>query len=562
MQKVKLVPCKGSDVICNKDPFSNVYATMGYNGTFCLIDDEEDALTLLSIAEKNFGAHLSTTSNFQCPIYLYDLSDDEHLHVAHLTRAGRHFKPSYLKDENPVEALRRKEKDRELVEVNNEEDDAIKRMKEVNANVSIWKLPTHSQPHRAAVLRHINETLVGNPEVMNVSSIGKLVLHLDEEEGSQLDGFTIHNIGFDSIGSWKEEEETEEDPEEDLEEDEETEEDSEEETEEDPEEELQENDNDFEGHDEGSRKRSRAKEFDFDFDTLCYRRRAFPHVVQQKSGWTCIILIDNEKMKLVNMEQSDRESFSHLFSRCSYIRAQLRFPIIEREFMLILLRKLNDFYYRHMVSIKYADLSHMERHGYEIDAYRLQERRPKVHPQGERVNRRIFTRIDEPLSVVHDRLSKKGVLCQPMTNQTRKSTLHLDSIQEIQDPIPQTITRGLQLMLKMGYVPGAGLGRNGEGMRHPIPIIDKRNRHGLGFYEKMVTKVMKRKSLTLNGQFLLQNDTEPFYEFPEPWYDLDKEKILPGLEIFFAEAKNEEFIKKWFDKKSVFKKDFDWADHL
>uniref|UniRef100_A0A803N2H1 Uncharacterized protein n=1 Tax=Chenopodium quinoa TaxID=63459 RepID=A0A803N2H1_CHEQI len=344
---------------------------------------------------------------------------------------------------------------------------------------------------------------------MNVSSVGKSVLHLDEEEGSQLDGFTIHNIGFDSSSSWKEEEETEEDPEEDLEEDEETEKDLKEETEEDPEEELQENDNDsevnpqgarsgtnwsnedgveeepktlkdndpcFRGeswtsnsfkHDEGSRKRSRVEDFDLDFDVLCYRRLVYPeelilfpnyrHVDRYLNlpqfekfnglgdpilhlynfvntlyplnvpeehfpmlfnrslggpalSWYYTSGTDTEKLKLVNMEQSDRESFSYLFSRCSYIRAQLRFPITDREFMLILLRKLNDFYYRHMVSIKYADLSHMERHGYEINAYRLQERRHKVHPQGERANRRIFTRIDEPLSVVYDRLSKKGIL--------------------------------------------------------------------------------------------------------------------------------------------------------
>uniref|UniRef100_A0A803N340 Uncharacterized protein n=1 Tax=Chenopodium quinoa TaxID=63459 RepID=A0A803N340_CHEQI len=387
---------------------------MGYNGAFFLIDDEEDALSLLSIAEKNVGAHLNTPINFQCPIYLDELSDDEDLRVAHLTRAGRHYKPSYLEDVNPVEALRRKEKDKELTDENKEEDDAIKRMKECSI--------------------------------------------LYEEEGNRLDRFTIHNIGFDSIVSWKEEEETEEDPEEDLEEDEETDEDPEEETEEDPEEELQENDNDSEvnpqkarsgtnwsnedeaeeepktpkdndpcfrgeswtsnsfrqGHDEGSRKRSRVEDFDLDFDILCYRRLVYleeGEIAQAFSDWAFEFRqTDTEKLKLVNMKQSDRESFSHLFSRCSYIRAQLRFPITDRDFMLILLRKLNDFYYRHMVSVKYVALSHMERHGYKIDAYRLQERRPKVHPQGERANRRIFTRIDEPLSVVYDHLSKKGIL--------------------------------------------------------------------------------------------------------------------------------------------------------
>uniref|UniRef100_A0A803N0H9 Uncharacterized protein n=1 Tax=Chenopodium quinoa TaxID=63459 RepID=A0A803N0H9_CHEQI len=319
----------------------------------------------------------------------------------------------------------------------------------------------------------------------------------------------------------------------------------------------------------------------------------------------------------------------------------------------------------------------MERHGYEIDAYRLQERRPKVHPQGERANRRIFTRIDEPLSVVYDRLSKKGILrakiyvysLPPHGTDMRQycSYCHLyghrkDTCYDLKCAIQDLIDRGiitpahpkysapktspaqpqasqadlfLQLLEEGRIKPlhrragadpvgpnlnkychyhqlhghdtnechalrwyplptndqpnskiystpefhsrnprsnttntyqrtsiGAGLGWNGEGMRHTIPIIDKRNRQGLGFDEKMGSKFMKKKSLTLNGQFVLQNNTEPFYEFPEPWCDLDKEKIHPGLEIFFAEARNEEFIKKWFDKKPVFKKDVDWADYL
>uniref|UniRef100_A0A803N8G0 Uncharacterized protein n=1 Tax=Chenopodium quinoa TaxID=63459 RepID=A0A803N8G0_CHEQI len=361
-QKVKLVPCKGLDVIFNRDSFSNVCSTIGYDGAFCLIDDEEDALSLLSMAEKNVGAHLSTPSNFQCPIYLDDLSDDEDLHVAHLTRAD-----------------------------------------------------------------HGAVTLVGNPEVMNVSTVGKSVLHLDEEEGIRLDGFTIHNIRFDSSSSWKEEEETEEDREEDLEEDEETEEDPKEETEEDPEEELQENENDYEinpqgardgtnwsnedgveeepktpkdsdpcfrgeswisnsfKHDEGSRKRSRAEDFDLDFDVLCYRRLVYPEE---------LILFPNYRHvdRYLNLPQFEKfnglgDPILHLYN---FVNTLYPLNVPEEHFPMLFNRSLGG-----------PALSWY---------YTSGERRPKVHPQGERANRRIFTRIDKPLSVVYDRLSKKGIL--------------------------------------------------------------------------------------------------------------------------------------------------------
>lgn len=105
--------------------------------------------------------HLTTPQNFRRPICLDDLSDGEEVSVAHLTRAGRHFKPSYLEDDNALDALMRKEKGKgPMAEETNEEDDAIKRMKEVNSNISIWKLLMHSQPHRTAVIRHLHEASI------------------------------------------------------------------------------------------------------------------------------------------------------------------------------------------------------------------------------------------------------------------------------------------------------------------------------------------------------------------------------------------------------------------
>lgn len=134
-----------------------------------------------------------------------------------------------------------------------------------------------------------------------------------------------------------------------------------------------------------------------------------------------------------------------------------------------------------------------------------------------------------------------------------------------QDPKTNTfqpLTKGLQLMMKMGYIPGEGLGRDGKGMKHPIPIMEKQNRYGLGYDPSKDLHVIKKPSLTLNGQFVLQHDTEPYYEFPEPWYDPVKKQRLPGLEIFFAEARDEELIKKWLYKEPKPKENIDWIEYL
>ncbi|XP_056689874.1 uncharacterized protein [Spinacia oleracea] len=162
-EKVKIMPYEGLDIISSKDPFSDICATLDYDGAFFMLDCDldEDASSVMSIVERNTGGHLTTPQNFQRPICLDDHSDGEEVSVAHLTRAGRHFKPSYLEDDNPLDALLRKEKGKgPMAEETSEEDDAIKRMKEVNSNISIWKLLMHSQPHRTAVIRHLHEASI------------------------------------------------------------------------------------------------------------------------------------------------------------------------------------------------------------------------------------------------------------------------------------------------------------------------------------------------------------------------------------------------------------------
>ncbi|XP_021747727.1 uncharacterized protein LOC110713586 [Chenopodium quinoa] len=155
----RIIKTRGHNYTLRKDPFAMMCGAIDYDNAYFILDreEDEDAASVMAIVERNTGAYFSTPNNYRHPICLDDLSDDEVVEVSHLTRAGRHFKPSYLEEDNPLDALRRKEKGKELmVDEVNIEDDAIKRMKEVNANVSIWKLLMHSQPVRNAVLKHLN----------------------------------------------------------------------------------------------------------------------------------------------------------------------------------------------------------------------------------------------------------------------------------------------------------------------------------------------------------------------------------------------------------------------
>uniref|UniRef100_A0A803N2H8 G-patch domain-containing protein n=1 Tax=Chenopodium quinoa TaxID=63459 RepID=A0A803N2H8_CHEQI len=328
--------------------------------------------------------------------------------------------------------------------------------------------------------------------------------------------------------------------------------------------------------------------------------------------------------------------------------------------MLIMLKNLNDFYYCQMVTMRYNILGHMEQHGFDIDTYKLINHWPRVNPCAETSERRSFTEIYDPLSVVYRLLNRqglirtKGYVCaipppevnmerycsycsqfghttdscydlrcsiqdlidhegviKPLPRRPGASLIGVDlhkychyhqlhghdtdgchalrlrikhptslmtfdplseemgrmTVNEPLSPAPQSgrspgdkelfwiggdefvmttdgehtaatkvasiqsitplgpLTKGPQLMMKMGYVPGQGLGRNNEGRRDPIPIVDKKNRHGLGYDPSHDFHIHKRSSLTLNGQFILQNDTEPYHEFPDPWYDFASQKI-------------------------------------
>uniref|UniRef100_A0A803MX28 Uncharacterized protein n=1 Tax=Chenopodium quinoa TaxID=63459 RepID=A0A803MX28_CHEQI len=159
----RIIKIRGHNYTLRKDPFAMMCGAIDYDNAYFILDHEEDEddASVMAIVERNTGAYFSTPNNYSHPICLDDLSDDEVVEVSHLTRAGRHFKPSYLEEDNPLDALRRKEKGKELmVDEVNIEDDAIKQMKEVNAHISIWKLLMHSQPHRSAVLKHLNEASV------------------------------------------------------------------------------------------------------------------------------------------------------------------------------------------------------------------------------------------------------------------------------------------------------------------------------------------------------------------------------------------------------------------
>lgn len=50
----------------------------------------------------------------------------------------------------------------------------------------------------------------------------------------------------------------------------------------------------------------------------------------------------------------------------------------------------------------------------------------------------------------------------------------------------------------MGYTPGTGLGKDGAGMKEPIPVVDKKDRHGLGYRGNKENLPLKKFPLTLN----------------------------------------------------------------
>ena len=64
--------------------------------------------------------------------------------IAHLTRGGRHFKPSYLEADDQVEALNRPSRPTQL---QLEDDLVLKQLQKTQANISLWGLLTASYHH-------------------------------------------------------------------------------------------------------------------------------------------------------------------------------------------------------------------------------------------------------------------------------------------------------------------------------------------------------------------------------------------------------------------------------
>ena len=87
--------------------------------------------------------------------------------IAHLTRGGRHFKPSYLEANDLVEALNRPSRPTQL---QLEDDLVLKQLQKTQANIYLWDLLIASYHHRQALLNLLNKIQVPTtitPEALN-----------------------------------------------------------------------------------------------------------------------------------------------------------------------------------------------------------------------------------------------------------------------------------------------------------------------------------------------------------------------------------------------------------
>ncbi|XP_077232247.1 uncharacterized protein LOC143867639 [Tasmannia lanceolata] len=118
-----------------------------------------------------------------------------------------------------------------------------------------------------------------------------------------------------------------------------------------------------------------------------------------------------------------------------------------------------------------------------------------------------------------------------------------------------------RMMRRFGYIPGADLGRNLQGLTE-WPLMKAINGlFGLG-YQPTRKEVQEMKaymlkwancrrqglefpmgpfSMVMNGRFRKEGADCPFYGFSEPWYD-ETGKKLPGLEIFFTDELPKNFF--------------------
>ena len=110
------------------------------------------------------------------------------------------------------------------------------------------------------------------------------------------------------------------------------------------------------------------------------------------------------------------------------------------------------------------------------------------------------------------------------------------------------------MLKKMNYFPGLGLGRNQQGLSKFPTYLTATPPFGLGYVpteediEDQKVKARERALTwaqgrtfewsmclyfkTLNGCFVKQGDHFPYFQFPEPWMHMSTRKLMSGFEIF------------------------------
>ncbi|XP_077244859.1 uncharacterized protein LOC143884896 isoform X2 [Tasmannia lanceolata] len=135
-----------------------------------------------------------------------------------------------------------------------------------------------------------------------------------------------------------------------------------------------------------------------------------------------------------------------------------------------------------------------------------------------------------------------------------------------------------KMMRKMNYFPGMNLGRDPSKASHWRPIKANHGIFGLGYVpteeeEEAMEKLLKLKEeirrtgrvllmapypLSMNGHFIKEGETFPYYGFSEPWYDSVTGIMIPGFEIFSGLALPETEPPIYYVEKTV----EDWLVYL